>query len=90
MGASSDWGLNHTLALIKNKKIKITKSVRQANIFKNSENYFQILPKIDHKYPYFPLIQISAQFEMGASTDLRAYSYLDAYKKFSSEDWAFN
>ena len=50
----------------------------------------QILPKIDHKYPYFPLIQISAQFEMGASTDLRAYSYLGAYNKFSAENWAFN
>ena len=51
---------------------------------------FQILPKIDHKNPYFHLVQISAQFEIGASTDLRAYSYLGAYKKFSPEDWSFN
>ena len=57
---------------------------------KNQKITSQILPKIDHKNPYFPFVQISAQFEMGASTDLRAYSSLGAYKKFSPEDWAFN
>ena len=61
------------------------KSRRHNNILTS-----QILPKIDHKNPYFPFVQISAQFERGASSGLRAYSYLGAYKKFSPEDWAFN
>ena len=59
-------------------------------IFKNQKITSQILTKIDHKNPYFPFVQSSAQFEMGASTDLRAYSYLGAYNKFSAENWAFN
>ena len=50
----------------------------------------QILPKIDRKSPYFPFVQNSVQFEVGASMDLRAYSYLGAYKNFSPENWAFN
>ena len=57
---------------------------------KNRKITAQILLKIDHKNPYFPVVQNSAQFEMGASTDLRTYSYLGAYKKFSPENWAFN
>ena len=59
-------------------------------ILKNQKISSQILPKTDHKNPYFPFVQINAQFEMGASTDLRAYSYLSAYKKFYPEDCAFN
>ena len=61
------------------------KSRRHNNILTS-----QILPKIDHKNPYFPFVQISAQFETNASADLRAYAYLGAYKKFSPEEWAFN
>ena len=76
--------------LLKNKKIKITRSVRQVNVLKNQKITSQIFPKIDHKNPYFRFVQNSAQFEVGASTDLRAYSYLGAYKKFPPENWAFH
>ena len=57
---------------------------------KNQKITSQILSKIDHKNPYFPFLQNSAQFQVGASMDLRAYSYLGASKKFSPENWAFN
>ena len=46
---------------------------------KNQKITSQILPKIDHKNPYFPFVWISAYFYMGASTDLQAYLYLGAY-----------
>ena len=57
---------------------------------KNQQITSQILPKIDHKSPYFPFVQNSVQFEVGASMDLSAESYLGAYKNFSPENWAFN
>ena len=36
---------------------------------KNKKITSQIIPRIDHKNPYFPFVQNNAQFEKGASTD---------------------